>query len=389
MKMTGPYDYVPPSYWLEDKDNGGAHGFNTETSPGPAPVVAQSLQKMMPANEVWPPNQYWTFHAASGRFQSFGAFDDAMTQMYGAPTSLDDFERKSQAMTYEGERAMFEAYARNKYESTGVIQWMLNNAWPSLYWHLYDYYLEPAGGYFGAKKANELVHVQYSYDDRSVVVVNSLYRPLARLRVTAEVFDWNLKPIFSRTTEINAPADSSTPIFKVPQFPASTKPAVYFVRLALRDAAGKVLSSNFYWLSNKPAEFNWFWTTYERTELLSYADLKELEQLPSLELSGSAERSATGSGASVQVQLRNPSSYLAFQVRLEVNGNNGDEILPVFWDDNYFELMPGETRTVTARYPPWVKLDDGANVTVSGWNLEPVKLSLAPARTAKPAKASR
>ena len=49
-------------------------------------------------------------------------------------------------MAYDGERAMFEAYARNKYDSTGVIQWMMNNAWPSLIWHLYDYYLRPGGG---------------------------------------------------------------------------------------------------------------------------------------------------------------------------------------------------------------------------------------------------
>ena len=31
--MTGPYDYVAPSYWYVDQHNGGAYGFNTETSP--------------------------------------------------------------------------------------------------------------------------------------------------------------------------------------------------------------------------------------------------------------------------------------------------------------------------------------------------------------------
>ena len=66
---------------------------------------------------------------------------------------MEDFAAKSQIMAYEGIRAMFEAYSRNKYRSTGVIQWMLNNAWPGLIWHLYDYYLRPGGGYFGAKIA--------------------------------------------------------------------------------------------------------------------------------------------------------------------------------------------------------------------------------------------
>ena len=52
-------------------------------------------------------------------------------------------------MEYDSERAMFEAYSKNKYASTGVIQWMLNNAWPSMIWHLYDYYLDAGAGYFG------------------------------------------------------------------------------------------------------------------------------------------------------------------------------------------------------------------------------------------------
>ncbi len=81
-------------------------------------------------------------------------------------------------MAYDGERAMFEAYRRNQYTSTGVIQWMLNNAWPSTIWHLYDYFLQPAGGYFGTRKANEPVHIQFSYDDRSVVLVNSSTLPM-------------------------------------------------------------------------------------------------------------------------------------------------------------------------------------------------------------------
>jgi len=41
---------------------------------------------------------------------------------------------------------MFEGYSRNKYASAGVIQWMINSAWPSLVRQLYDYYLRPGGG---------------------------------------------------------------------------------------------------------------------------------------------------------------------------------------------------------------------------------------------------
>ena len=101
----------------------------------------------------------------------------AMEAVYAKPHSAAEYERMAQTMEYDSERAMFEAYGKNKYASTGVIQWMLNNAWPSMIWHLYDYYLDAGAGYFAAKKACEPLHIQYSYDDRSIVVVNSTYRP--------------------------------------------------------------------------------------------------------------------------------------------------------------------------------------------------------------------
>ena len=76
-----------------------------------------------------------------------------MKAVYGAPHSSADYERTAQTMEYDSERAMFEAYSKNKYVSTGVVQWMLNNAWPSMIWHLYDYYLDAGAGYFAAKKS--------------------------------------------------------------------------------------------------------------------------------------------------------------------------------------------------------------------------------------------
>ena len=175
VKMTGPYEYVPPVYWLTDTQAGGAYGYNTETSPGPAIPPRESLERFIPKDHLWPIDDVWNFHAGRRALHHRQRFHRRPEPPLRRATSLDDYERKAQAMTYDGQRAMFEAYGRNKYTSTGVIQWMLNNAWPSLIWHLYDYYMVPAGGYFGTKKACEPVHVQYSYDDNSVAVMNSTY----------------------------------------------------------------------------------------------------------------------------------------------------------------------------------------------------------------------
>ncbi|MGA7707180.1 MAG: sugar-binding domain-containing protein, partial [Acidobacteriaceae bacterium] len=163
VKMSGPYNYVSPEYWYVDTQHGGAFAFNTETSPGPAIPQPDSLVKFLPPQDRWPIGEVWDYHAGGGDFMNVDVFNTAMKTTYGWPDSMDAYSKLAQTMTYDGERAMFEAYTRNKYTSTGVIQWMLNNAWPSVIWHLYDYYLQTGGGYFGTKKACEPLHVQYSY----------------------------------------------------------------------------------------------------------------------------------------------------------------------------------------------------------------------------------
>jgi exo-1,4-beta-D-glucosaminidase len=155
VKMTGPYEYVPPVYWTSDTRNGGAFGFNTETSPGPVIPPVESLRKMLPEDHLWPIDHVWNYHAGGGLFQNLSIFTRALNKRYGTATGLEDYVKKAQAMNYEAQRAMFEAYRARKYRATGLIQWMLNDAWPSLIWHLYDYYLRPAGGYFGTKRACE------------------------------------------------------------------------------------------------------------------------------------------------------------------------------------------------------------------------------------------
>jgi exo-1,4-beta-D-glucosaminidase len=379
VKMTGPYDYVPPDYWLTDIGRfGGAYGFNTETSPGPAIPPVSSLKKMLPARNIGPDDPVWNYHAGLEGFQDLSHFEEAMNAIYGAPSGLDDYELKSQAMAYEGERAMFEAYSRNKYASTGVIQWMLNNAWPSLIWHLYDYYLQPAGGYFGTKKACEPLHVQYSYDDRSVAVVSSIYENTSRLTVTAKLYDLDLRERFSGHAQTNVDADGVVKVLTLPEAAFSPVSPVYFLQLTLENRNAEVVSTNFYWLSAMKNAYDWEKTTYRYTPVTSYEDLTALQTLPKAGMMKlSAEVEKQGKGLLVRVKLQNQSDHLAFQVRLGIkHTNEEEEILPVLWDDNYIELMPNEWREITARILAADALDRGADLTVTGWNVEPVTVPL-------------
>jgi len=369
VKMTGPYDYVPPSYWLRDPGHwGGAYGFNTETSPGPAPPLLSSQQKFIPKQNLWPHDDAWNFHAGLGSFGQTTIFEKAMAATYGAPTSLADYEKKSQAMTYDGERAMFEAFARNKYNSTGVIQWMLNNAWPSVIWHLYDYYLVPGGGYFGAKKANELVHAQYSYDDRSVVVVNSLYEAQNGLKLRVRVLDLSSKERFSDSETVSVGPDSVTRVLTIPEIFDVQPP--YFVRLDLMDAAGKSLSSNFYWLPTELADLDWEKSNYYTTPA-KYADMTGLTALAATNIEWNSQIEQRGDDEIIRVTLQNVGKGLAFLVHADLkHPHANDDIAPVLWDDNYVSLLPGESRTLTAS----VRVRDLGGLTpvvsVQGWNVK-------------------
>jgi len=369
VKMTGPYDWVAPNYWLTDTDRGGAFGFITETSPGPAVPVAASLRQMLAPQHLWPEgNSGWNFHAGCGQFAQTYDFDTSLKNRYGAATDLNDYTMKSQVMTYEAERAMFEAYGRNKYVSTGVIQWMMNNAWPGLIWHLYDYYLRPGGGYFGTKKALEPVHVQYSYDDSSIVVVNSTYADLPGYKVTAEVYNFDLTQMYAQTVPVDIPSDSSTRVFYLPGI--SGLSTTYFVRLQADDASGKRVSSNFYWLSTQSDLFDWTLPDYPYAQLQTYADLTALETLPPAQVSATWNSDPGDVDQVEHVQVTNASSQLAFFVHLSVlQGAGGAEIEPVYWGDNYFELMPGETRLIDASYPQKMLGGAASYIQVDGWNV--------------------
>ena len=349
VKMTGPYEYVAPSYWLLDKERGGAHGFNTETSPGPSPPPIETLRRMLPEDHLWPIDSVWDYHAGGGAFKDIHVFKEALDARYGNSSSAEEFARKAQIMAYEGHRAMFEAYGRNKYTSTGVVQWMLNNAWPGLIWHLYDWYLRPGGSYFGARKANEPLHVQYSYDDRSVVVVNSYYRSFPGIRVIARVLNLDTSEKWRQEAKADIGDDSSTRVLTIPDIAGLT--TTYFVTLELRDPSDRVVSRNFYWLSTKPETLEWEKSNWYYTPTKTFADYTALNTLPHIDFQLSSTTRDQGSDKVTTVSIANPSKALAFGVRLKVNkGADGDEVLPVLWEDNYFELLPGESRQISATY---------------------------------------
>jgi len=363
VKMTGPYDYVPPEYWYLDggahsAKYGGAWGFNTETSPGPALPIASDIRRTLDEKDWWPIDAAWNYHAGLGKFAQLDHFKQAIDATYGPANSLDEFSLTSQLAAYDSERAMFESYSARKYHSTGVVQWMLNNAWPGFIWHLYDYYLVPGGGYYATRKANEPIHIAYSYDDRTLKVINSTLKIYPNLHARAQLLALNGSILDTRTADLTIVGDNAVSLFSIPQQSATT-----FLKLELFDASGATLSDNFYWLPAKLAELNWPKTTYVYTPPIQYADMRDLRSLSPATVTLHSTRKAD----QASITLVNTGKSVAFFLALHaVKAGTDQEITPIYWSDNYISLLPGESRKLTLRNLP---KSEKVDLTLAGWNL--------------------
>ncbi len=382
MKMAGPYDYVPPSYWLEDSERGGAFGFASEIGPGPAIPPVETLRGMLGDDHLWPPDACWSLHSGGGPFKDRDLFDSALNARYGAPRDLEDYVWKAQLACYEAERAMFEAYARRKYRATGVIQWMLNNAWPSLIWHLWDHSLRTAGGYFGTKKACEPLHIQYDDGENTISVVSDLPAAAPTLKAEVRLFDLELRERFRHESRVQVAADGVVTVCELPD--RSSFGRTHFLLLQLTDQSGASRSRNFYWLSSERDVIDHEKSNWYMAPLKGFASFHALAELPEAKLALERLRSLPSDDAAVvRLRLRNTSDALALFTRLRLLTGQGreagqaEELVPAYFSDNYVSLLPGEACEVTLRGPR-LERDSFAGVAVeaSGQRTRPVSLQL-------------
>ena len=376
MKMAGPYTWVPPAYWYADK-LGGAFGFDSEVSAGASIPLLDDLNRMLSPQELealWKYPQVRQFHAAAAWsvFATIEPFDTALAKRYGPPKSLEDYVAKSQLDNYDNVRAQFEAFNAHMdaaKPSTGVIYWMLNNAWPSLHWHLYDYFLNPAGAYFGAKIANEPVHIQYSYDTRAIMLVNHTLTREHGLRAVIRVRNLDGRVAYERRLkDINLEGNGARQLAMLPALDGLSR--TYFIELELASAVGKSISRNVYWLSTQTDELDWAHSNWYLTPLTRYADLTPLQSLATATSQVQATMRHEGAEdiASVTLTVPPSSNVVALFQHVSIKRAAGGELmLPILWSDNDVTLWPGESLTLTAHLATLGA--EAPVVEVSGWNV--------------------
>lgn len=353
VKMEGPYDWVPPVYWYTDTVRGGAYGFNTETGPGPQPPHISSIKRMLPKENWWPIDSMWDFHSGRHAFQNMDRYLKATYKRYWEPTSLEEFHLLSQLASYEAIRPMFESFEVNKPKATGVVQWMLNSAWPETFWQLYDYYLVPTGAYFGTKKACQPVNVIYNYGDQHIYITNATRKPVDSLQVKVDVYDLQSRIIYQNNVWVSINENESKA--HVNLVDVLNKYQNSFINLTFESSNHDVKGSNFYWCSAKkdvpdPKKENASWIY---TPTVEYANFSALQNLPQakveMDISNMEEKQEW---VEMQVELKNTSNTISFFNELSMVNAVGEVYTdnPIFYSDNYLSIAPNSTSGITIRY---------------------------------------
>lgn len=339
MGTSGPWGYFkdPSKYYTEN-----AKGFNTEMGSYAIPT-ANTIRKFIAPEDQWPINDVWAYHDLHHTTQNFGDFINAVDR-YGKAESMEDFSRKSQFVTYDAWRNMLEAWNSKMWNNTtGLILWMSHPAWPSMIWQTYTYDYETPGSYFGAKKACEPIHIQMNLPENDVMIINTTLNDYKSVTAGLRFIDLQGKELYKKNIKLDAKANSATKCF-VPE-KGNNLPQLYLARLELKNAKGKVLSINDYWMTN--------------------GDKKSYEAINTLPSTTVIIKTISSKGKT-WVEVSNPSKTLAVAVKLNVVDKNSKEILlPAYFSDGYINLLGGEKRLVELDIP---KSITNYNIVAEGYN---------------------
>ena len=373
MKMWGPYEWQAPYYWYSEEAKGNATGFNTEIGIGAQFPVKETILKMIPEDQLWPVGEAYDYHTTTSRdaLHDLSELKTVIEKRMGGADNLDEFIRKAHFIDYEGTRAMIEAHRVNVPRSTGVIQWMLNSAWPSLYWQMYDWYLVPTSGFWSVRKGCAPQQLIYNYGDNYLYAVNDEKEDV-QLRAHMKAYGLDGKLLCDASADADMPMGSSVKLFEV--YPKGEDiDDVMFLFLTLTDKKGNIVSKNEYVIAEVMDKHDWNKYRWWRTQIESYADFSALDELAPAEVAVSVSKENTEHGEMPCVTLENKSDVVAFFVRMDIKYRNG-EIFPALWSDNLVTLQPGETLTVNTG----AMIIDGidAKLVISGWNVNEQTITL-------------
>jgi Exo-beta-D-glucosaminidase Ig-fold domain/Concanavalin A-like lectin/glucanases superfamily/Glycosyl hydrolases family 2/Glycosyl hydrolases family 2, sugar binding domain/Glycosyl hydrolases family 2, TIM barrel domain len=356
LQGSGPYNYRPPEQYFTDL----AQGFSVEVGT-PSLSTLESLRASIPEADRWPLSDTYAYHdwhfGGNGDVATFMA---ALAEQYGEAATLEDFERKAQLMNYVSYRAIFEGFQAHLWvRNSGRLLWMTHPSWPSNTWQIYSSDYDTAAAYFAVKKACEPVHAQLNLPDFSLGVANisRVAQPALKLRTRIVALDNRL--LAERVDSLDVAANSVATLAPLDLKSLLAHEALVLVKLTLTDSRGAILSDNLYWQGRDAAS------------------QRRLMDLRPQSIAVSAHARKAGDDTRVDVVLRNQGRSPALAAKITMLDERGARVLPVYYDDNYVALLPGESRRIEVLCPAGSARC--ARVALRGWNAEAREIAVAPA----------
>ena len=345
---NGPYRALPvKDYFTAERGKDRLHSERGM----PNVMTYESMTQMLRSENQWPQNSVWGMHDYTlENAQSCATFNEMIAKAFREPENLKEFTGWGQWINYNGYRAMYESRSWNR---KGLLIWMSHSCWPSMVWQTYDYFFEPTAAYFGVKKASAPIRIQWNPVTSQVEVVNNNALSQTGLQAYVALVNYDGKTVSEQHAELDSPEDSTIPVFPL-AFDDPALSDVYYIKLRLTKEDGTVLADNFYW---------------EGKEDGCYSRLLEL---PVVRLSIGRKTEYEDGTFRMTARVENKSKTPALMVRLKVQGKKtGERILPAFYEDNYFSLLPGEKKTVTVTFKAEDAHDDVPVLSVEGFNVRP------------------
>jgi len=362
-----PYRTVNPMRYYENtaSERGSRiDGFNPEYGAACIPTV-ECLREMMPEKDLWPPNrEVWDYSEGNGFYYMTTLYADMINE-YGKATNIEDFAEKGQFVGALKYKAIAEVWNYNKLNfgdryCSGYLFWYLNSPMRQVCGRMWDWSLEPTAALYATQNANEPLHPQFDYIKNTVSVANDYATSFPNCRLTAEVYDLNMKRVFSREIRLDMPADGvANDVIKI-DFPADITP-VHFIKLRLYDADNHLAGDNFYWRSN---------SRYEGPTTVTgptTAQFQTINNLAKANVKVSYKTHIENDSHFINLKLKN-SAALAFFTQIKWIDKQGNPVRPSYYSDNFFSMMPGETKEIKIETAMHHLTDKEYTLVIRGFN---------------------
>ncbi len=284
----------------------------------------------------------WDYHKYIG-------YDNSIAP-YGAATNVKDFADKAQLVNYNQYRALIEGFTAHMWDwYTGVIIWKTQNPWTAMRGQMYDYYLDPNACLYGLRTAGEPLHVMFNAADSMVTIANNTFETHRDLMLQVMQYDMkgNQKLITQVFSEIG-PTTVKRILSIQRELQEAGRDEGVFLVLRLLNLKKEIISDNFYWLPDAGGNFS------------------GLQNMAQSEVT--AEATYSSDHTSVLVTLTNPfGKPVSFFNRISlIDAVTKKRILPSFYSDNYFSVLPGEAKTIRIDVAPTGNVQP--LVEIEGWN---------------------